>query len=412
MSFQVENLTEAIREAKKKLRRQNPNYARTFAEVEGEMKRQVAEVVEERNAGGAVIPIVQYADIASGGVPDAMQDKIRRRGGCVIRQVVHCKQATEWNDELGEYVEVNRLDEKLANAAEDKYFGSLASSKPQIYGIYWSKPQVLARQSESLTNTRVFLNNLWKSESEGRVHFNPNQVPVYADRIRRRPSGAASLGLSPHVDGGSVERWLEENFTKVYRHVFSGDWGKYDAWDVAYRTDVQEIDSPAACSMFRTFQGWTALTRQGKGDGTLQLVPIANAMMYILLRALQDDTPETELCGAKPGRALSIQPEWHAPLMDAVTSIPLMEPGDTVFWHSDCVHAVENEHNGKGWSNVMYIGSTVGCDKNWTYVAQQLPKFLEGRTPPNFAPDDYEVDFLGRATVNDLTPLGRSQLGL
>ena len=263
MSFQVENLTEAIREAKKKLRRQNPNYARTFAEVEGEMKRQVAEVVEERNTGGAVIPIVQYADIASGGVPDAMQDKIRRRGACVIRQVVHCKQATEWNDELGEYVEVNRLDEKLANAAEDKYFGSLASSKPQIYGIYWSKPQVLARQSESLTNTRVFLNNLWKSESEGRVHFNPNQVPVYADRIRRRPSGAASLGLSPHVDGGSVERWLEENFTKVYRHVFSGDWGKYDAWDAAYRTDVQEIDSPAACSMFRTFQGWTARVRGG-----------------------------------------------------------------------------------------------------------------------------------------------------
>lgn len=412
MSFQVENLPEAIREAKKNLRRENPNYAGTFAEVEAEMKRQVAEVVEERNSGGAVIPIVPYADIACGRVPDAMQDKIRRRGACVIREVFPSEQATEWNEELGEYVEVNRLDEKLANAAEDKYFGSLAASKPQIYGIYWSKPQVFARQSESLTNTRVFLNNLWKSESEGRVHFNPNQVPVYADRIRRRPSGAASLGLSPHVDGGSVERWLEKNFAKVYRHAFSGDWRGYDAWDAAYRTDVQEIDSPAACSMFRTFQGWTALTRQGKGDGTLQLVPIANAMMYILLRALQDDTPETELCGAKPGRALSIQPEWHAPLLDAVTSIPLMEPGDTVFWHSDCVHAVENEHNGKGWSNVMYIGSTVGCDKNWAYVSQQLPKFLEGRTPPNFAPDDYEMDFVGRATMEDLTQLGRSQMGL
>lgn len=412
MSFQVENLSEAIREAKKKLRRENPNYKKTFQEVEAEMKRQVAEIVEERDSGGEVIPIVQYADIASGRVPDAAKDKIRRRGACVIRQVFPAEQAIRWDNDLAGYVETNGLDAKLANAAEDKYFGNLAASKPQIYGIYWSKPQVLARESESLTNTRVFLNNLWRSESEGRLHFDPNQVPAYADRIRRRPPGAASLGLSPHVDGGSVERWLEENFTKVYRNVFSGEWRKYDPWDAAYRTDVQEIDSPAACSMFRTFQGWTALTSQGKGDGTLQVLPIANAMMYILLRALQEDTPETELCGARPGRALSVEPEWHAFLSEAVTSIPLMQPGDTVFWHSDCVHAVENEHTGKGWSNVMYIGSTVGCDKNWAYVSRQLPKFLEGRTPPNFAPDDYEVDFAGRATVDDLTPLGRSQMGL
>jgi len=229
MSFKIENLAEAIREAKRKLRRENPNYARTFAEVEAEIERRVAEVVDERDSGGEVIPTVQYADIASGRVSEETKDKVRSRGACVIRQVFSSRQATEWDEELGKYVEINRLDEKLANAAEDKYFGTLASSKPQIYGIYWSKPQVLARQSESLTNTRIFLNNLWKSESGGQIHFNPNQVPVYADRIRRRPPGAASLGLSPHIDGGSVERWLEENFTKVYRHVFSGDWRKYDA---------------------------------------------------------------------------------------------------------------------------------------------------------------------------------------
>jgi hypothetical protein len=412
MPFVVENLPEAIRAAKSKLRAQNPDYAKTFKEVEEEMKRKVGDIVKEREAGGEVIPVVQYADIAAGKVSEEQKQKIKDRGACVIRQVFPAEQATQWNDDLGTYVQENGLDVKLANAAEDKYFSGLAASKPQIYGIYWSKPQVLARESESLTNTRVFLNNLWKSESEGRHHFDPDQVPVYADRIRRRPAGATSLGLSPHVDGGSVERWLEENFQQVYRHVYSGEWQKYDPWDAAYRVDVQEIDSPAACSMFRTFQGWTALTRQGKGDGTLQLIPIANSLMYVMLRALQDDVADDDLCGAKPGRTLSVSPEWHAPLMEAVTSIPLMEPGDTVFWHSDCVHAVENEHTGKGWSNVMYIGSTVGCDKNWAYVAQQTPKFLEGRTPPNFAPDDFEVDFAGRATVDDLTALGKSQMGL
>src|SRR5215467_11144934 len=164
--------------------------------------------------------------------------------------------------------------------------------------------------------------------------------------------------------------------------------------------------------MFRTFQGWTALTRQGKGDGTLQLIPIANGMVYMLLRALQDDVPETDLCGAKPGRALSVQPEWHAPLLEALTSIPVMEPGDAVFWHPDVVHAVEDEHKGEGYSNVMYIGATVGCDKNTAYLARQAPAFLAGRTPPDFAPDDFEVNFQGRGTEAVLTLLGRGQMGL
>lgn len=226
------------------------------------------------------------------------------------------------------------------------------------------------------------------------------------------PRVSVSLGLSPHVDGGSVERWLDGNFRKVYRHVFSGNWRDYDPYDAAYRPEVQEIPSPAVCSMFRTYQGWTALTRQGKRDGTLQLIPIANSMVYILLRALQDDVPETELCGAEPARALSVNSKWHAPLLDARTSIPLMEPGDAVFWHSDVVHAVEDEHNGNGYSNVIYIGATVGCPKNEAYLPGQAEAFLAGKTPPDFAPDNFEVDFLARGTEADLTPLGRSQLGL
>lgn len=412
MSFQVENLPEAIREIKVKLRRELPSYAAVYQEVEDEMRRRVAEIVKEREAGETVIPVLHYSDIANGTVSPAMISKIRERGACVIRETFAPEQARAWDDELGEYVEGNKLNEKLANAAEDKYFVDLAAAKPQIYGVYWSRPQVLARQAESLTRVRIFLNRLWLSESEGKRHFDPDETPAYADRIRRRPPGATSLGLSPHVDGGSVERWLEPNFRNVYRHVFSGEWRKYDAFDAAWRTEVQEFASPAMCSMFRTFQGWTALTRQGKGDGTLQLIPIANAMAYILLRALQDDVPETELCGAKPGRALSAEPEWHGLLLDGVTSIPLMQPGDTVFWHSDVVHAVENEHLGAGCSNVMYIGSTVGCAKNSAYLARQAPAFLAGRTPPDFAPDDFEVDFRGRATESDLTPLGRSQMGL
>ncbi|HEV3424176.1 MAG TPA: DUF1479 domain-containing protein [Paraburkholderia sp.] len=411
MPLMIDNLPEAIRTTKRSLRTSLSNYAQVFREVEGAIRQQVDAIHRDRNRGREAIPVFDYKSIVSRDVDPSTIEQIKTRGGCVVRRVFDPVQAADWNDEIAQYVEANSLDEKLARRAEDKYFGTLSSSRPQIYGVYWSKPQVAARQSEQLTNTRVFLNRLWRAESEGRQHFDPERVPVYADRIRRRPPGSESLGLSPHVDGGSVERWLDPNFRQVYRHVLSGNWRAYDPFDAAYRPDVQEIPSPAVCSMFRTFQGWTALTPQGPGDGTLQLIPVANAMAYVVLRALQDDVPDDELCCAQPARALSIRPEWHGLLLEAVTPIPHMLPGDAVFWHSDVVHSVEDVHRGSGYSNVMYIASAPWCAKNEAYLRRQLPSFLRGESPPDFPADHFETDFVGRARESDLTPLGRVQLG-
>ncbi|SAL43228.1 dioxygenase [Caballeronia peredens] len=410
--LRIDDLPAAIRAAKRALRAALPNYSEVFREVERDIAQQAARIADERARGDAVIPEMRYADIADARVAQPIVDAIRERGACVVRGVFAPERVAAWDRQIAEYVETNRLDAKLANRAEDKYFGTLASSKPQIYGIYWSKPQVEARQSEELTKTRVFLNRLWKSHSEGRVHFDPEHVPVYADRLRRRPPGSESLGLSAHCDGGSVERWLDDNFRRVYRHVFSGAWRDYDPFDAAYRPEVREIPSPAVCSMFRTFQGWTALTPQGPGDGTLQLVPIANAMVYVLLRALQDDVADDDLCGAMPGRALSIKREFHGVLFDALSSIPHMQAGDAVFWHSDVIHAVEDAHRGKGYSNVMYIASAPACAKNTAYLQRQSKSFIEGASPPDFPADNFEVDFTGRATEDTLTPLGREQMGI
>ncbi len=214
MSFVIDNLPEAIRSTKKQLRNALPNYRQVFVEVETEMRRRVDEIVQAREAGKDVIPVVRYGDIEAGAVAADPIARIRSRGACVVRGTFSQQQAEAWDQEIATYVEANHLEDRLANAAEDKYFGTLASAKPQIYGIYWSRPQVQARQSEQLTKVRMFLNGLWQAESEGRRHFDPSQTPAYADRIRRRPPGSASLGLSPHVDGGSVERWLDPNFRK------------------------------------------------------------------------------------------------------------------------------------------------------------------------------------------------------
>ena len=83
-----------------------------------------------------------------------------------------------------------------------------------------------------------------------------------------------------------------------------------------------------------------ALTEQGPGDGTLQLIPIAKSMAFILTRALMDDVGETDLCGSKPARALSVYPTYHSMLLRGLVSIPKMNAGDTVWWHPDVVHAV------------------------------------------------------------------------
>ena len=412
MALQIDDLPAAIRQTKRDLRDKLPRYQEIFAEVEAAMKTEAAHLARLRELGEAVIPEIAFADIAADQVSPEQVALVKARGACVIRNVFDRSTAEQWDRDIAHYVEHNGLDAKLLHRAEDRYFGQLASSKPQIYGVYWSKPQVLARQSLALTQARIFLNRLWRSQSEGRVHFDPDRVPVYADRLRRRPPGSESLGLSAHCDGGSVERWIEPNFRQVYRHVFSGNWREYDPFDGAWRTDVQEIHSPTVCSMFRTFQGWTALTPQGPGDGTLQLVPIANAMVYILLRALQDDIAEDDLCGAMPGRALSIKAEYHAPLFQSLCSIPPMQPGDTVFWHSDVIHAVEDAHRGTGYSNVMYIASLPACAKNDAYLKRQWPSFVAGDSPPDFPADHFERDFAGRATVDDLSPLGRAQMGI
>ena len=44
--------------------------------------------------------------------------------------------------------------------------------------------------------------------------------------------------------------------------------------------------------------------------------------------------------------------------------------------------------------------------------ANSRSSFLPEKAPPDFAAEDYEVDFAGRATLDDLTELGKLQMGL
>lgn len=401
-----------IRETKATLT-DNLNVAASFTEARDRLRRQVQELQDCHAKGVAVVPELDYAAIRDGRVSADDRANIRKRGCVIVRGVYERQRAVDWNFELGDYLERNQYyDKAKEKAGLDNYFGDLKDARPQIFGVYWSKPQIEARQGESMARTKQFLNGLWDISAPAGPEFDPDLDYSYADRTRRRAPGDTTLGLSPHMDAGSYERWVDPAFQKIYKAIFDGKPDQYDPWKAAYRTQTREFASPAVSSMFRTFQGWTALTEQGPGDGTLELLPIADVMAYVLLRSLQSDVPADELCLAKPGRALGVSEEWHPDLWPGISPIQTVEPGDTVWWHPDVIHAVGNEHTGDEFASVIYIGASPSCAKNKAYAMRQAKHFLEGSSAPDFAAEDYEVSFDGRATLDDLTALGREQMAL
>jgi hypothetical protein len=402
------DVTNQIVAFKRSMAPRSETLKRAFAKVKDHVRRAVDAIRKDMDAGRPVVPEVAYRDIRSGTVPEATRQAIRQAGCAIVRGVFPASIASNWFAELCAYVETNHYEEREAQKRSlDQYFSALSAGKPQIFNVYWSKPQVMARQDPKLAETRAFLDRLWTFEGA----FDPDMQCTYADRARRRQPGDKTFGLSPHMDAGTVERWIDPGYQKVYESVFAGAWRQYDPFDGTHRLKTREIPSPAVCSVFRTYQGWTALTRQGPRDGTLRLIPIADGIAYVLLRALQDDVAEDDLCGAKPGRALGLSPKWHQEMLEGLVSIPEVQPGDTVWWHTDICHAVAEEHTGTEDASVIYIGSAPDCAKNRAYLPKQMAAFLVGRSAPDFAAMDFEVDFIGRATENDLTELGRRQMG-
>ncbi|EMH4162008.1 DUF1479 domain-containing protein [Pluralibacter gergoviae] len=403
----------AIRLMKQHLRAQIGDVQAVFDRLSARIAARVDEIETLKAAGQPVWPEIEYADIARGSVTDSARQAILRRGCAVIRHHFPRERALAWDREMMAYLDKNHFD-AVYKGPGDNFFGTLSASRPEIYPIYWSVPQMEARQSEPMAAVQSFLNRLWRFESQGKQWFNPDISVIYPDRIRRRPPGTTSKGLGAHTDSGALERWLLPAYQQVFARVFSGDVDAYDPWDAAYRTDVEEytVENTTKCSVFRTFQGWTALSAMIPDQGLLHAVPIPEAMAYMLLRPLLDNVPEDELCGVMPGRALPVSERWHPLLMRALTSIPALEAGDSVWWHCDVIHAVAPVTDQQGWGNVMYIPAAPLCDKNLAYAQKVKAALAEGASPADFPREDYEANWQGRFTLDDLNPHGRRALGM
>ncbi len=409
-----EDVTGAIVEVKRALRARIAASGRTVEEVFAELEASIAVKVErikaERAAGESVWPVIDFSDVEAGTVPAELVAKVKERGCAVVRGTFPHEQALQWDRDIVDYVERNRFFETYTGPADD-FFASVEST-PEIYPIYWSAPQMQARQSPRMAAVQGFLNSQWTHESQGRTWFDPDRDSLYPDRIRRRPPGTDSAGLGTHVDTGSIDLFMTEGYQQVFRHLFSGDVASYDPWDAAHRTEAVNYPASTMCSAFRTFQGWTALCDMGHDQGVLHTVPVPEAMAYLMLRPLLDDVPDDELCGVAHNQTFPITWKWHPLLMEAVSGIPDVQAGDTVWWHCDLIHSVAQVQDQVGWGNVMYIPAAPWCPRNEAYAASVREAFLTGSSPSDFPEEHYEREWEGRFQPEQLNEIGRRGLGL
>ena len=409
-----EDLAAATREIKAALRARIEASGRTVAEVfavvEERVAARVAEIQAEKARGETVWPVIEYADIENGTVSAQQLAKLHRRGCLVVRGHFDRAQALAWDSDIVDYVEKNRFFENYAGPGDD-FFGSVGS-KPEIYPIYWSKPQMQARQSDRMARVQAFLNSQWRSESDGVQWFDPGRDSLYPDRIRRRPPGADSNGLGAHCDPGTLDLWMTEAYQKAFRHLFDGTVEEYDPWDAAHRTSGPQYPGSTMCSVFRTFQGWTALSDMDHDQGVLHTVPIPEAMAYLMLRPLLADVPEDDMCGVTTNQVFPANERWHPLLMQALTGIPDVKAGDSVWWHCDMIHSVAPVTDQKGWGNVMYIPAAPWCPRNEQYAVNVRESFVTGSSPSDFPEENYERGWSDRFGVDELNETGRRGLGL
>jgi hypothetical protein len=408
------DLPAAIREIKAALRARIAASGRTveevFAVVEERVRAEVDDIAAAGARGETVWPVLEYADIEAGTVPDGARALLRRRGCLVVRGHFPREQALAWDREIVEYVEANDFFAGYRGPGDD-FFGSVGS-RPEIYPIYWSAPQMRARQSDRMARVQSFLNSQWTHESDGVRWFDPDRDSLYPDRIRRRPEGADSDGLGTHLDAGTLDLWMTESYQKAFRHLFDGTVEQYDPWDAAHRTDGPQYPGTTMCSAFRTFQGWTALSDMAHDQGVLHTVPIPGAMACLLLRPLLADVPDDDMCGVTVNRVFPANERWHPLLVRALSGIPDVRAGDSVWWHCDLVHGVAPVRDQRGWGNVMYIPAAPWCPRNERYAADVRAAFATGSSPGDFPEEHYERTWAGRFRPEDLNDTGRRGLGL
>ena len=71
------------------------------------MLREVEAIRAKHDAELTVIPQVEYHEIVKGAVEEPFRDLVRSRGCVIVKGVFDRTQVSEWNHEIGEYIDRN-----------------------------------------------------------------------------------------------------------------------------------------------------------------------------------------------------------------------------------------------------------------------------------------------------------------
>jgi hypothetical protein len=416
-------------ELKQEIANSYPNFEERITKAWGEILdelQKTAEIIEKEGSEG--IPQVKFSELDN--LDQDTIKMIKAKGSVVIRDIVDDDEAAGWKRALQEFTTTNPV---IGQPEDNK----------QFFQLYWTKPQVLARAHPNVLKTSTWLNNLYHTKDDASRNGVDLSTPLtYADRFRIRKPGTTWDWLGPHIDSGAIERWEDPVFRKVYDAIFSGNWREHDPYELAARCNANSsiYSRKDQASIFRTFQGWLAMSETGPKEGTLEVFPnvyLSNA--YVILRpffkaTVPDDSPDIvdpknwvyDISSPQfPGlRKRPNQPGYSGPRPDNLTHphlrldrtmipMPKVYPGDMVFWHCDMIHAVEREHTGTGDASVMYIGAVPTTTQNKDYIERQLTSFENLQSPVDYGTGYSEKGFIGVGTQEDiLNPGARRAMGL
>ena len=174
MTINIDHIDEEIKIAKSELSGGAVDFKKAFDLMDAKIEHDIREIEEIVSRGESPIPEIIFHDLSS--ADNDFAERVRKRGCVIVRNVFSQSRVDQWNENLLYYVRKNNyFDKQAQKAGMDKYFSTLASGKPQIFGLYWSRPQMDARTSPDIAELRSWLNRVWKWESENGLEFNPDQ---------------------------------------------------------------------------------------------------------------------------------------------------------------------------------------------------------------------------------------------
>ncbi|KAL3457194.1 hypothetical protein BJX64DRAFT_280788 [Aspergillus heterothallicus] len=408
--YKPESLPPRFKDLKEKLFRENEQaLKKSWERLLPSLEEEVHKI---RSKGSDIIPSVEYADVVSGNVAPEILAEIRHRGSVVVRNVLPRDEARGYKQQIEDYV-----------AANQERVKAFPPDSPAVFELYWTPSQAQARAHTNMLETQRFLQTLWHS-SDPNTRISTRNPLTYADRLRIRQPGDGKFTLGPHIDGGSLERWEDEEYSRVYAKILEGNWEEYDPWDAKHRVTAKMdlYNGAGACSMLRFFQGWLSMSKTAPGEGSLHVCPmLIHSTAYTILRPFFDAESlqpalDATFPGSVPGACQEYNPVTHPhlELETTMVSVPEVAPGDYVAWHCDSLHSVDKEHRGKGDSSVLYIPATPMCDMNVEYLLKQRQAALDYSPPWDFpgAGGPGEMGFKGALDWSSVNQQGQQAMGM